>query len=1172
MKNQFLLLGIALSIQAGAWAASAGTLYETSFADGGKDWTAVKNATLSDVARRPGGKSLVIGKTKDEEVDSAWLSPVLKNPGTPVRVSLWAADNYSVQKDPSYAAAFEVAPCDKDGNVSAATGDWVMLPWEDKRQIPGYVHTLTRAGLRWKQYEAVKSVRGDYFRVRFCWPKAQGRGECYFSDVQVAGGATSAVSATPAAAAAATPAAASRYALEISTPPNGNLFSVDEPLRFEFLLYATDGKPVGELKQPDIKYDITDYEYFHVAAGSVSFAEAKPMVAKWIDMNVPGSRAQNLRLSAVLPEAAAKEVGREFFIHAALVDGGTVLAEDTVTYAVVNPRRITDPKDFAKCRFTAFQGIQTEKLGVSLYQDWDYQGWKYAQPVKGGPITIKPRGDFPKLVYIPNLEQMRGRKPGHPWGDVSSMAPAWAQLDDPFNPGCKTFDIDGFVAYIVAFVRTNRSSIVMVVPSGLERNLDARTMELQRKAYAALKKEFPDLPVGMMTWGLPASKEDADWIMKEKIHEIADFFDSHLYGAAFVWDGYEKSKASLQALGLKRRMITTEFAYVGGNDQMQGSRDMIKTALDAHAHDMSPITDYTQTSGNAWTRQPVLRGEFPGDSFSFDQAADRPRVSDAVTDKSDNARWGSTMPMLKTVAYYNLVQAVDCADFKLAFKPTERTIAYVYARDGKTICYLYLSEPNPAVTLALNTEVAYTLQDLYGRTDRVTPEGASLVCATLDPLLLSFEGEVPALYDAKTAGTVLKPVEGGLALPGIARGSSANVTLTVPPVFSKAFQARVVATVDGTWPKVPAKTVKVAADKPGTVELPIEIAAKQAAGTFTFTTRLYDGDKLVSVLKQPLQVGEILTAQLTGIPMTKTQDPAIVVTIRSLGDNPMSGTVRIENRFFGEGFGPATMAQAYTVGPRGTADVRFTVPREQANLATTYEMRATITDKGGFTITCEDEVSFQACVKTKTPITIDGDLSDWNLDELTAIPYEKCWPGREHDPKEFSGLFYTRWDDQRVYFAAVINDSTPVANGTDHVFWTDDNIMFTLYPWTWHMGEPLNSGYYREHIGPLKGGKAAISRNGYVAGGPGTAAGAEIVVKRTATGWVYEWSYPKACLHPLALEKGKGFRIAMSVFDQTKMDKKTEEDWGTFTWLTLAGFNTNVNARPDLWRQFVFVE
>ena len=31
--------------------------------------------------------------TKDEEADSLWLSPALENPGTAMRVSLWAADN-----------------------------------------------------------------------------------------------------------------------------------------------------------------------------------------------------------------------------------------------------------------------------------------------------------------------------------------------------------------------------------------------------------------------------------------------------------------------------------------------------------------------------------------------------------------------------------------------------------------------------------------------------------------------------------------------------------------------------------------------------------------------------------------------------------------------------------------------------------------------------------------------------------------------------------------------------------------------------------------------------------------------------------------------------------------------------------------------------------------------
>ncbi len=1174
---------------AAASAGAAEALYESNFANDGKDWTAVHHATVSDVARRPSGKSLLITQTKDEEADSAWLSPVIKSPGTPVHVSLWAVDNYSAQQDLSYSAAFEVVPCDKDGKLTSAGGDWVNLPWEDKRQIPSYKHTLTRAGLRWKHYEAVKPVGSDYFRVRFFWPKAMARGECYFTDLQVTAAATPAATATTPAATATPTIAASHYTLEISTPANANLFFADDPLRFEFLLYAKDGKPVGELKNPVLHYDITDYEHFQVTSGTLPFAEAKPATEKALKTLRSGDRSQNLRLSAMLTDAAAREIGREFFIHAVLLDGDTVLGEDTVTYAVVNPRQ-TDPKDYAKCRFIAFytggglrdagskherQGL-IDKIGPSLIQTWDYSGWRSAQPEKGGPFTIKPGPDFPKMVYCPNLEQVRGRKPGHPWGTVATMAPDWAVLDDPFYPGCKTFDIDGLVGYIMAYVRANRNNVVMVVPSGLERSIDARTMELQRKAYAALKKEFPDLPVGMSTMGVQENPEVVNQILKDKLYEIADFFDTHVYGAGLNSPELDHLKREMRKLGLERPVISTELAYVGGSDQLQGSRDLVKTTLDAHSHGMWRITDYLMYTS---VKHPVLRGEFPGEGFAWMQYADRPRVSDDVRDDTwwggnsgDDHRGASLMPLLKTTAFYNLVQAVECADFKLVFRPTERTVAYVYARDGKTLCYLYLSQPNPAVTLALNTDVAYAMQDLYGRTDRVTPQGASLVCATLDPLLLSFEGEVPALHDAKTAGSVIKVVEGGLALPGIARGASAKATLTVPPVFSKAFTARVVATVDGTWPKVPAKTIELAPGKPGTVDLPIVVAAEQAAGAFTFTTRLYDGHNLVSVLKQPLLVGEILTAQLAGVPMTKTQDPALVVTVRSLGDKSMTGTVKVENRFFGAEFGPAAMEQTYTVAPRGTTEIRFPVPRGQANLSTSYEMRATVTDKSGFTISCEDDVSFQACVKTKTPITVDGDLSDWNLDELLPIPYEKCYPPGERDPAEFSGRFYTRWDDQKLYFAAVFTDSTPVATGKDQVLWTDDNIMFTLYPWTWHMGEPLNSGYYREHIGPLQGGKAGILRQGCVAGGPGKAVGAEVAVKRTATGWVYEWSYPKACLHPLALEKGGGFRLAMSVFDQTKPDKKGEDDWGKFTWLTMGGFNTNVRADPSLWRQFRLVE
>jgi hypothetical protein len=282
----------------------------------------------------------------------------------------------------------------------------------------------------------------------------------------------------------------------------------------------------------------------------------------------------------------------------------------------------------------------------------------------------------------------------------------------------------------------------------------------------------------------------------------------------------------------------------------------------------------------------------------------------------------------------------------------------------------------------------------------------------------------------------------------------------------------------------------------------------------------------------------------------------------------MAGEVVVDNRYFGEGMVPTTLTARYAVGPRGSTVVRLPVPRGQVNLSSSYEIRATLRDESGFTITVADDVSFQACEKAKSPITVDGDLADWELPSLLPIPFE-LWYRGPRDPAEFSGCFYTRWDDSRLYFAAVITDNVPVVTGETQVEWNDDNIMFGLYPWRWHMGEPLNTGYYREHLGPLKDGGASFMRVGYVPSGPSTAEGAEIAVKRTDTGWIYEWSYPRASLHPLDLKAGSGFRLSMSVWDQHQVEKK---GWGQFTWLTLAGFNTSVNAQPNLWRQFTFVD
>ncbi len=163
-----LLLLTAGSLPAGE-EEDATVIYATDFADGAEGWDAIHQAEVSDVARREGGKSLLIKQWEKGEDDSAWLSPVLEDPGAPVRISVWAADNYLETKDFSFSAAFELVPCDADGKLTGAGGDWTYIPWESERYIPQFRHTFTKEGLVWEHYTAVKRAPGKHFRVRFSY-------------------------------------------------------------------------------------------------------------------------------------------------------------------------------------------------------------------------------------------------------------------------------------------------------------------------------------------------------------------------------------------------------------------------------------------------------------------------------------------------------------------------------------------------------------------------------------------------------------------------------------------------------------------------------------------------------------------------------------------------------------------------------------------------------------------------------------------------------------------------------------------------------------------------------------------------------------------------------------------------------------------------------------------
>ena len=204
---------------------------------------------------------------------------------------------------------------------------------------------------------------------------------------------------------------------------------------------------------------------------------------------------------------------------------------------------------------------------------------------------------------------------------------------------------------------------------------------------------------------------------------------------------------------------------------------------------------------------------------------------------------------------------------------------------------------------------------------------------------------------------------------------------------------------------------------------------------------------------------------------------------------------------------------------------------------------------------------------------MDGDLADWHLETLTPVPFEReftSYGKPRTGPADASGVFYTRWDDTYLYFAAVIKDDVGVAAANDVGIWQGDSFMLGLYPWGYKKGGVLHPGSYREHLGPCKDGVARVFRLGAVSGGLMETKDAKIAVKRTADGWICEWAYPKALVSPLDLCPGGRFRLSLFFFDRD--DAKLSASQNGSGGLIFGGFNSNVKVDTIKWPEFVLVE
>lgn len=196
--------------------------------------------------------------------------------------------------------------------------------------------------------------------------------------------------------------------------------------------------------------------------------------------------------------------------------------------------------------------------------------------------------------------------------------------------------------------------------------------------------------------------------------------------------------------------------------------------------------------------------------------------------------------------------------------------------------------------------------------------------------------------------------------------------------------------------------------------------------------------------------------------------------------------------------------------------------------------------------------------KARQPITIDGDLSDWQLSkfEKDQVAYLAKGSGLVkagifENADDCSGEFYILYDSENFYFAAVVKDNAVIGNQRGVDIWRDDAVEF----WIDAKGDagifnnmPFNPGCYQIDFAPLtKDGKPGsyVYRN--INTRPVNDAikvASKILKGPKDNGYVIEAAVPIRAITGLELKEGKVLGVNFSI-----SDKDSEKgDWKHIIW------------------------
>lgn len=209
-------------------------------------------------------------------------------------------------------------------------------------------------------------------------------------------------------------------------------------------------------------------------------------------------------------------------------------------------------------------------------------------------------------------------------------------------------------------------------------------------------------------------------------------------------------------------------------------------------------------------------------------------------------------------------------------------------------------------------------------------------------------------------------------------------------------------------------------------------------------------------------------------------------------------------------------------------------------------------------------------VKTYTSITVDGKLDDWVrrlrrsdwtaqlevkkdnvLEFIRAVPIPlniltgRVEAGRVDDPQDFSAIVYTLWDEQYLYFAAVVSDDHVVVQHDGKEIWQDD----TMEVWCDCRHDAVTHTLFQDdeyQLGFSPAGTGRAQAAAWVWRNPRTEpviAAMQVASSLQPDGYILEAAVPWAALQGCRPTIG-----GMMGFNLSMVDKDADELWTHVTW------------------------